>query len=141
MTKLWMAVMAAGLAVPSWAAPFEFTPVPRWPEEPETEVKCAAVKAECPALAGKDTIEVEVGYDELYDADGMLVGLRLTKSTECKPLDEALLLSQRRFKLVFHKDGVPDLDNIHVEVRNGVKAEDVRVVKSNGTNLSLGCNW
>ncbi|WP_426164486.1 hypothetical protein [Sandarakinorhabdus sp. DWP1-3-1] len=140
MTKLWVAVMAALLAWPTWAAPFEFSPVPRWAEEPETEVKCAAVKAECPALANKDTIEVEVGYDELYDGDGMLVGLRLTRSTECKPLDEALLLSQRRFKLLFHKDGVPDLDNIHVEVRSGVKPEDVRVVKSSGTSLSLGCN-
>ncbi len=141
MARFLIALVAAGIALPALAEPFEFTPVPRWPDEPETDVKCAAVKAECPALAGQDTIEVEIGYDELYNADGMLIGLRLTRSTECKPLDESLLLSQRRFKLLFHKDGVPDLDNIHVEGRNGVKPEDLRIVKASGTTLQLGCDW
>ena len=133
--------MVAGLcAAAALAGPFEFTPVPRWAEDPETGEKCAAVRAECPALAALESIEVEVGYDELYDADGMLVGLRLTRSTGCKPIDEALLLSQRRFKSMFSKPGEPDLDATRVEMRNGGNRDDVRIVKSGGTQLSLGCN-
>lgn len=140
MAKWSIALLLAFAAMPGMAAPFEFTPVPRWAEEPETEVKCAIVKAECAAMAAGDTIEAEIGYDELYDADGMLAGLRLTRSSGCKPLDEATLLGQRRFKLAFHKDGVPDLDETRLELRAGVNRDDVRIVKAGRTSLSLGCN-
>jgi hypothetical protein len=140
MPKLPMGLLLAFWTMPLMAAPFEFTPVPRWAEEPETEEKCAVVKAECAAMAAGDSIEADIGYDELYDADGMLVGLRLTKSTGCKVLDEATLLGQRRFKLAFHRAGVPDLDETRLELKPGVNRDDVRIVKAGRTSLSLGCN-
>jgi hypothetical protein len=140
MRKMSLMLMLAVWTAPLPAAPFAFTPVPRWSEEPETEEKCAVVKAECAAMAAADTIEAEIGYDELYDADGMLVGLRLTKSTGCKALDEATLLGQRRFKLAFHRAGSPDLDDTRLELQPGVNRDDVRIVKAGRTNLSLGCN-
>lgn len=128
------------LAMVMLAAQFAFTPVPRWPEDPETEVVCAAIRAECPAFAAAQTIETEVGYEELYDADGGLAGVRLTRSSGCAPLDEHVLLSHRKFRMVFHKDGVPDLDGIHLELRQGIDPAAVRIVKAGGTNLSRGCN-
>lgn len=129
-----------GIVLLALLAPFEFTPVPRWAEDPETEVICVAVRAECPALAARESIEVEVGYDEIYDAKGELSGMRLTKSTGCAPIDEHLLLSQRRFRTMFHKPGQSDLDGIFLEVRKGVDPAMVRIVKASGTNFSLGCN-
>jgi hypothetical protein len=45
MPKLPMGLLLAFWTMPLMAAPFEFTPVPRWAEEPETEEKCAVVKA------------------------------------------------------------------------------------------------
>ena len=140
MLKAVLGILAAAIGLAAFAGPFEYVPLPRWTEEPETQEKCAAVRAECPALAGLESIEVEVGYDEVYDADGMLVGLRLTRSTGCKPIDEALLLSQRRFKSMFSKPGVPDLDATRIEMRNGANRDDVRILKAGGTQLSLGCN-
>lgn len=79
------------------AAVFSFTPVPRWPVEPETEVVCAAVRAECPGFAGTTQIEAKVGCDELYDVAMMLSGMRIPLSTGCKPFDEHLTPSNRRF--------------------------------------------
>lgn len=127
------------------SAPFSFSPEPRWhmgpDEEPETEVVCAAVRKECPGIKDVTDINADFGYDLLYDADGQLVGLRMTKSTGCKPLDESLLLSQRKFKLAFHKPGQSDLDdNIHVEAPAGTARESLRIVKSTSTSLSMGCN-
>lgn len=124
---------------------FSFSPQPRWQmgpdQEPETEQVCAAVRKECPGIKDVADINVEFGYDQIYDADGQLVGLRMTKSTGCKPLDESMLLSQRKFKLTFHKDGQSDLDgNIHAEVPAGVARDAVRIVKSDSTSLSMGCN-
>jgi hypothetical protein len=119
---------------------FLFNPEPRWREEPETSTVCAAVRAECPAFQGKSEIEADVGFDELYDASGTLVGLRLTRSTGCKPLDESALLGHRHFRLAFHHDGKPDLDDIHAELGPGVNPDAVRIVKRDGTSLSLGCD-
>lgn len=119
---------------------FSFNPAPRWPEEPETEVVCAAIRKECPALAGKTDVQAEIGFDELYDIAGKLVGLRLTKSTGCRPLDESILLGHRHFRLAFHHEGEPDLDDIHVELGPGVNPDAVRIVKRDGTSVSLGCN-
>ena len=134
-----MAAITAG-SEPSGGAPFLFTPTPRWREEPETDTLCAAIHKECPALAGKTDINADIGFDEIYDASGNLVGLRLTKSTGCKPLDESSLLGHRHFRLAFHSDGKPDLDDIHAEVAAGVNPDAVRIVKRDGTSLSLGCN-
>jgi len=124
--------------------PFSFSPEPRWKlgphEEPETEQVCAAVKRECPGIKDVTDITADFGFDALYDIDGNLAGMRMTKSTGCKPLDESLLLGQRKFILAFHKDGQPDLDNIHAEVAPGIDRNGVRIVKKDGTSLSLGCN-
>lgn len=122
------------------AAEFAFTPVPRWAEEPETEVLCAAVRAECSQFAGKTEIETEVSYDEIYDVNGMLSGIRMTRASGCAPIDEHLLLSQRRFKMAFHKPDRSDLDGIYLETLPGVDPAKVRIVKPSGTNFSLGCN-
>jgi hypothetical protein len=118
---------------------FFFSPVPRWQEEPETEDVCAAIRQECPSMMTSSDINADFGFDELYDASGSLVGLRMTRSTGCAPIDESTLLGQRQFKLAFHKPGVPDLDNTRMELANGVNPDDVRIVKASGTSLGLGC--
>jgi len=119
---------------------FSFTPQPRWSEEPETGELCAAVAKECPGAIKKGSIDADVGFDELYDARGMLVGMRLTKSTGCKPLDEYSLVSHREFRMAFHRDDAPDLDDIHAELAPGADPAAVRIVKADGTSLSIGCD-
>jgi hypothetical protein len=106
---------------------------------PETEEVCAAIEKECPALWAAETIEAEFGYEELYDPEGMLAGVRMTRSTGCKPLDESLLPGQRHFRLAFHADGKPDLDDIHAELGPGVNPDQVRIVKASQTSVSMGC--
>ena len=120
-------------------APFAFTPQPRWTEEPETGALCEAIRKECPGLMQDGEVSADVGYDELYDTRGMLAGMRLTRSTGCKPLDEDALLSRRQFRMAFHKEDVPDLDGIHAEVAPGTDPNAVRIVKASGTSLSIGC--
>lgn len=78
-------------------------------------------------------------YDALYDADGMLVGLRTVKSTGCKPLDEHEVLDHRHFLTVFTKEGQPDLDDIHAELAAGVARDSVRLVKRDSMSISFGC--
>lgn len=131
--------LAATAATVSATPEFFFSPVPRWQAEPETEDVCAAIRAECPSMKTSSDINADFGFDELYDASGSLVGLRMTRSTGCAPLDESTLLGQRAFKLAFHKPGVPDLDNTRMELAKGVNPDDARIVKSSGTNLGLGC--
>ena len=146
MTSALIALLAGtGALAADKQAPFAFSPEPRWQvgpdEEPETEQVCAAVRKECPGIRNVADINVEFGYEELFDADGRLVGLRMTRSTGCKPLDESMLLSRRKFKLAFHQDGQSDLDdNIHAETPAGVARDAVRIVKSGNTTLSMGCN-
>lgn len=131
-----MALAGGAAAQPST---FAFEPKPRWAEDPETEVVCEAIRAECPAQLKDGEIETEWSYAELYDADGMLVGLRSLGSTGCKPLDEHMLLGQRRFRTVFTKAGEPDLDDIKVELAPGTSRDAVRLVKRGTTSVSIGC--
>ena len=131
---------AATLAAAQVPAGFAFSPVPRWAEEPETSQVCAAIEKECPAMYALDSIDAEFGFDGLYDAGGNLVGMRMTRSTGCKPLDEHMLLSQRDFKLAFHKPTGGDLDGIRAEVAAGVDPAKVRIVKPDGTSVSFGCH-
>ena len=133
-------IALAGLGAIAAAAPgFHFDPVPRWPEEPETEEVCKAIEAECAAQMVDGSIEAEFGYDDLYDADGKLVGVRMVRSTGCKPYDESLLLGERHFRTLFSEPGKPDLDDIHLELANGVPRDGVRIVKRGSTSASIGC--
>lgn len=132
-----IALVALGAAAPP--APFEYSPQPRWADDPETEVVCAAIRSECPGVLKDGEIDAEWRYAELYDADGMLVGLRQLQSTGCKPLDEHMLLGQRHFKTAFSKPGEPDLDDIKVELKPGTAREAVRLVKTGSTSVSMGC--
>lgn len=142
-------LLAVGfLAMPALAAdggkPFYFSPEPRWQmgpdEEPETETVCAAIRAECKSIKDVADISADFGYDALYDANGNLAGIRMTSSTGCTPLDEDMLISQRKFILAFHTEGKPDLDNIHLELAPGVDPDSVRIVKQSSTSISMGCN-
>ena len=141
--KLAAAIVVAGLAAAAdyaqRPAGFAFDPVPRWAEEQETETVCVAVEQECAGQLKDGSIDASWGYAELYDAGGYLVGLRSTKSTGCKPLDEHMLLGHRRFRTVFSKDGAPDLDDIRVEVAPGTNRDAVRLVKTGETSVSFGC--
>jgi hypothetical protein len=134
-------VVAAAFALGAAAPPstFSYDPKPRWAEDPETEVVCEAVRAECAGMLKDGEIDADWSYAELYDADGMLVGLRSLTSTGCKPLDEHLLLGQRHFRTIFTKAGQPDLDDITVEVADGVAKGSVRLVKRGSTSVSFGC--
>ena len=79
------ALIAAVLALAGGSAAqdssFDYSPVPRWAEEPDTEVMCKAIRAECPGFIKKDEISADWTYAELYDADGKLVGLHSLEST------------------------------------------------------------
>jgi len=137
------AIAAAVLALAGGAAAqapkFDFSPKPRWADDPDTEVVCQAVRAECPGRLTDDGIEAEWGYAEYYDADGMLVGVHSLQSTGCKPLDEHLLLSHRHFRTMFSTGGKPDLDDIRVELAPGTPKSAVRLVKQGTTQVSFGC--
>lgn len=84
-------------------------------------------------------IEADWAYVDVYDPDGMLVGVRSRKSTGCRPLDEHLLLSQRHFVQVFTKPGQPDLDAILAELAPGTAKSAVRLLKKGTTSVSMGC--
>ena len=137
------ALVAAGLVAAGAAAQrpagFAFDPQPRWAEEQETEAVCAVVEKECAGQLKDGSIEANWGYAELYDPGGYLVGLRSTKSTGCKPLDEHMLLGHRHFVTVFSKDGAPDLDSFTVETVPGTSRDGVRLVKKGETSVSFGC--
>lgn len=132
------AVSLAGGAAAQPSA-FSYDPTPRWAADPETEVVCAAIQQECSGMLKDGSIDAEWGYAELYDADGMLVGLRSLESTGCKPLDEHLLLDHRHFATAFSEPGKPDLDGITVELAPGVSKDSVRLVKRGSTQVSIGC--
>jgi hypothetical protein len=131
-----------GFAAIGWTqpqVPFQFDPVPRWAEDPETETVCEAVRKECAAMLKDGAIEADWDYVDVYDADGMLVGERSRKSTGCKPLDEHLLLSQRHFTGQFSKPGQPDLDAISAELAPGTPKSAVKLIKKGTTSVSMGC--
>jgi hypothetical protein len=136
-------ILAAAVSLAGGAAAqpssFAFEPKPRWAEDPDTEVVCAAIRAECAGMLKHGAIDAEWSYAELYDADGMLVGLRSLQSTGCKPLDEHLLLDHRHFATPFSEPGKPDLDDIKVELSPGTPKDAVRLVKRGTTQVSIGC--
>src|SRR3954469_9898832 len=132
-------VAAVALAAAAPPSAFEYSLQPRWTEDPDTEVVCAAIRAECAGILKDGEIDTDWSYAELYDADGRLVGLRQLKSTGCKPLDEHMLLHQRPLKTVFTKEGQPDLDDIKVELKPGTSKDSVRLVKTGSTSVSMGC--
>jgi hypothetical protein len=134
-------LLAALLALTGAAAApdFSYQPQPRWAEDPDTDVVCAAIRAECAGALKDDQIEAEWSYAELYNSDGMLVGLRSLQSSGCKPLDEHLLLSHHHFATTFSEPGKPDLDNITVELSPGTPKAAVRLIKRGSTQVSIGC--
>ena len=128
-----------GLSGAAAAPDFDYSPQPRWAEDPDTDVVCAAIRAECPAQLKDDQIDTEWSYAELYDADGKLVGVHSLQSTGCKPLDEHMVLGHRHFVTVFTKEGQPDLENITAELAPGTPKNAVRLVKRGSTQVSIGC--
>ncbi len=118
---------------------FSYDPTPRWAEDPETDVVCEAVRAECKGVLKDGSIEADWTYAAVYDADGMLVGLRSLKSTGCKPLDEHLLLDHRHFLTVFTKPGQPNLDEVALELAPGTPKDAVRMIKRDTLSVSFGC--
>jgi hypothetical protein len=130
-------IVAAGAAASD--APFFYDPPPRWTEDPETEQVCEAVAAECAGLLKDGEINASWGYVELYDPAGFLVGIRTVKSTGCRPLDDHAMLGHRHFRAAFSKDGVPDLDDIRVELAPGVSQDKVRLLKQGETQIGIGC--
>jgi len=136
------AVIAAAAALAAAAPPpsFDYSPQPRWAEDPDTDVVCEAIRKECPGILKDGEINADWNYAELYDADGMLVGLRSLASTGCKPLDEHLLLGQRHFRTIFTQEGKPDLDDIKVELKPGTPKDSVRLVKTGSTRVAIGCS-
>ena len=137
-------VVPAALLAADRGKAFDFDPVPRWPVSPDGEdhelsEACVAIVKECPSLAPFEDIEADIGFDEYYDKDGMLVGLRVTQSTGCKPLDEHLLLGERHFRLAFRKEGKPDLDAMRMSLAPGVNPDDVRMVRATKTTANVGC--
>jgi hypothetical protein len=137
------AFIAAAVSLAGGAAAqpsrFAYAPQPRWAEDPDTEVVCNAIRAECAGLLKKGAIDAEWSYAEIYDADGMLVGMRSLQSTGCKPLDEHLLLDHRHFATAFSDPGKPDLEDVTVELAPGTAKESVRLVKRGTTQVSMGC--
>jgi hypothetical protein len=133
------AVTLAGAAA-AQPSSFSFDPAPRWAEDPDTGVVCEAMRAECKAVLKDGEIDADWSYAALYDADGMLVGLRSTRSTGCKPLDEHLLLDHRHFLTLFTESGKADLDDISVELAPGTPKGSVRLVKRGDMSVSFGCS-
>ena len=134
-----LATVAAAAAA-AQAPSFFYDPKPRWAEDPETDVVCEAVRAECKGVLKDGVIEVDWNYAALYDADGMLVGLKSLTSTGCKPLDEHLVLDHRHFLTVFTKPGGRDLDGITAELAPGTPKDAVRLVKRDSMSVSFGCS-
>ena len=132
-------VLAFAGSVAAQVSSFDYDPRPRWAEEPDTDVVCGAIRAECPGKIKDDSIEADWGYAEIYDADGMRVGLHSVESTGCKPLDESELVSHRRFRMMFSKPGQPDLDEITVQVAPGTPKSAVKLVKRSSTHIAMGC--
>jgi hypothetical protein len=132
-----VAALLVGAAGPP--AAFEYSPQPRWAEDPDTDVVCEAIRKECPAVLKDGQIDTDWDYAEIYNPDGMLVGVRSLSSTGCKPLEEHLVLGQRHFRTLFTKPGQSDLDDIKVELKAGTPKDAVRMVKTGSTRVSIGC--
>ena len=135
------ALLTAGSALGAQAGDdFLFSPVPRWPDEPETDAVCAAIRQECPAIISRaGDVDRDVEYDELFDTTGRLRGIRVTSSSGCRALDEYTLVSTRHFIRAMHRDGETDLGEFSLEVPAGISPEGVRVVHHNRTSNTIGC--
>jgi len=137
------AIIAAVMALAGGAAAqptsLSFDPKPRWAEDPDTDVVCTAIRAECQGVLKNGEIDVDWNYADLYDADGRLVGVRSLTSTGCKPLDEHLVLDHAHFVQVFTKPGEPDLEDITAELAPGTPKDSVRLVKKGTTSVSMSC--
>jgi hypothetical protein len=122
------------LQTPDPVAPFAYSPTPRWTSEPDREQVCEAVRKECAkAWKGKQG-NYEIGYDMIYAANGDVIGMRITQSSTCKPIDEVYQIFKR--SMIF----TPRLEGMHVELDPGVRPEDVRIIKSDITNYAYSCN-
>ena len=135
----------AGAAAYDWEGQgFFYSPVPRWTFDPEKDLDlgesvCPAIRKECPGI-NADQMDLSFAYDELYYANGRLAGIRLTKGSGCRPLDEAVVLGQREFRATFSKPGQPDLDDIQLEVGDTVDKAKVRIVRHvDNLQYSAGC--
>jgi hypothetical protein len=129
-----LAVLLPASAVGEAAmSPFSYSPAPRWEGEPENELVCKAVKKECPKVWKKKQEEFQIGYELMYDANGAVSGMRITQSSECKPVDEYYQMFKR--SMLFS----PKLEDIRIEMADGVKPEDIRIIKSDSTNFSFNC--
>lgn len=119
---------------------FAFDPQPRWAEEQETEVVCEAMRNECAATLKDGGMDVDWSYELAFDADLRLVGVRNVKSTGCRPLDEHLLLGQRKWVRTFaNKDGRELDEDIAVALAPGTPKQNVRILKQGTTSVSFGC--
>jgi hypothetical protein len=112
---------------------FSYSPAPRWDGEPESDLVCKAVKKECPIVWKKKQEEFQIGYELLYDVSGTVSGMRITRSSDCKPVDEYYQMFKR--SMLFS----PKLEDIRVELAEGVKPQDIRIIKSDSTNFSFNC--
>ena len=123
----------AGATAYDWeGAGFFYSPVPRWEYDPNRDLDfaekvCPEIRRECPGLDASD-INVNVAYDELYYANGRLAGVRMTKGSGCRPLDEAIVLGDREFRARFERDGMIG-DDVKLELGEGVDKAKVRIVK------------
>lgn len=139
-------ILTMGLALSATAlgaqatSTFLFDPVPRWQEEPELDEVCEVMRRECPAMARLTDIRTSMAYDEIFDVTGRLVGMRMTRSTGCRALDEAQLVGRREFRASFSREGEPDLnEDIRVELAPGVDPTGVRLVQSTDMTIQTGC--
>ena len=139
-------IAAAGILVSATALAaqagthFFFDPVPRWQEEPEMEAVCEAIRRDCPAMGRLTDIRTSMEFDQIYDVGGRLVGLRMTRSTGCRALDESTLLAQRRFITSFSREGEPDHnDDLGVELAPGIDPAGVRLVRTVDMSIGTGC--
>ena len=151
--RIWQAVAGvvilagsslAGAAAYEWeGAGFFYSPVPRWAYDPKQDLDfgekvCPEIRRECPGLDASD-INVEVAYDELYYANGRLAGVRMTKGSGCRPLDEAIVLGNREFRGKFERDGMVT-DDVKLELGDGVDKAKVRIVKEVASStFAAGC--
>lgn len=122
------------------SALYDITPAPRWDKDPENGPLCAAIRAECAGQFPDGNIDATMAFDELHDTGGRLSGMRLVRSTGCKPLDEAMLLGRKEFRQRFEADGSPTLDDITVEVKPGIDPAAVRIVRRvDNLQIGIGC--
>ena len=135
----------AGAAAYDWEGQgFFYSPVPRWAYDPRqdhdfTEQVCPAIRRECPGFQADD-IQLTMAYDELFYANGRLAGIRLTKGSGCRPLDESVVLGQREFKGKFSEEGKSDIDGVMLETGEGVDRAKVRIVRhSDNLTFGAGC--